>query len=82
MRHSSSTLQTDHGLISISDTNLNNASFALLLLHGNSSSSEIWRHLQTSANLTSRWRIIAFDLPGHGSSSDAPVPERLYTQRG
>jgi pimeloyl-ACP methyl ester carboxylesterase len=82
MPHSSLILQTDHGLISISHTNLNNASPTLLLLHGNSSSSEIWRHVQASASFTSRWRIIAFDLPGHGSSSDAPNPERSYTQRG
>jgi pimeloyl-ACP methyl ester carboxylesterase len=61
---------------------LNNVPPSLLLLHGNSSSSKIWRHLLDSVNLTSRRRIIAFDLPGHGSSSDAPDPERSYTQRG
>jgi pimeloyl-ACP methyl ester carboxylesterase len=61
---------------------LNNVLPALLLLHGNSSSSRIWRHIQDSVKLKSRWRIIAFDLPGHGSSSDAPDPERSYTQRG
>jgi pimeloyl-ACP methyl ester carboxylesterase len=32
--------------------------------------------------LSQNRRVIAFDLPGHGSSSDAPDPVRTYTRPG
>jgi pimeloyl-ACP methyl ester carboxylesterase len=79
---SSFLLKTNHGLISITDTALENQSPVLMLLHGNSSSSKIWKHFFASASLTSTHRIIAFDLPGHGASSNAPDPEQSYTMRG
>ncbi|KAF1845264.1 alpha/beta-hydrolase [Cucurbitaria berberidis CBS 394.84] len=75
-------LETDHGLISITDTGLKNDKPALLLIHGNSSSSKIFRHILESKALTERWRIIAFDLPGHGASSNAPDPDKTYWMRG
>jgi pimeloyl-ACP methyl ester carboxylesterase len=79
---SSFSLRTNHGLISITDTALENNLPALLLIHGNSSSSKIWKHFFASAFLTTTHRIIAFDLPGHGASSNAPDPERSYTMSG
>jgi pimeloyl-ACP methyl ester carboxylesterase len=82
MPNRSCTLNTPHGLISISDTTLKNDDPALLLIHGNSSSSKIWRHIQDSEQITSRWRVIAFDLPGHGASSNAPDPELSYSMGG
>jgi len=37
---------------------------------------------QLLSSLTSNHRLIAFDLPGIGESSDAPDPERTYTLQG
>lgn len=76
------TLETPHGVISVTDTGLKNAHPALLLLHGNSSSSKIFRHMFESSRLPSQHRLIAFDLPGHGASSNAPRPEDSYTMAG
>ena len=76
------TLETDHGVICITDTGLKNDNPALLLIHGNSSSSKIFRHMFESFQLTARYRLIAFDLPGHGASSNAPTPEKSYTMAG
>ena len=76
------TLDTPHGLISVNDTGLKNDAPALLLLHGNSSSSKIFRHMLDSPTLTNQYRVIAFDYPSHGASSNALNLERDYTQRG
>ncbi|KZM25736.1 uncharacterized protein EKO05_0006050 [Ascochyta rabiei] len=76
------TLETRHGIISVTDTGLKNSSPALLLLHGNSSSSKIFRHLLASPTLTTQYRLITFDLPGHGASSNAASPEATYTMAG
>lgn len=76
------TLETAHGLISILDTALKNDLPALLLIHGNSSSSKIFRHICESPTITSRWRVVTFCLPGHGSSSKAPNSAHSYTMRG
>ncbi|RAR09823.1 hypothetical protein DDE82_001540 [Stemphylium lycopersici] len=54
----------------------------LLLLHGNSSSSKLFRHILESPTLSATYRIVTFDLPGHGCSSNAPDPEKSYWQRG
>jgi pimeloyl-ACP methyl ester carboxylesterase len=55
----------------------------ILLIHGNSSSSQIFKSIlfppppsafsSPVSPLASTHRIIAFDLPGHGSSADAPA---------
>ncbi|KAF2465625.1 alpha/beta-hydrolase [Lindgomyces ingoldianus] len=76
------TLETGHGLISIRDTNLKNSAPALLLIHGNSFTSQIFKHILNDPVFLSSWRIITFDLPGHGASSDAPNPKRTYSMRG
>jgi pimeloyl-ACP methyl ester carboxylesterase len=79
---SSFTYESEHGLTSVIDTALHNDSPALLLLHGNSSSSKIFRHIIDSPTITSRWRVITFCLPGHGSSSKATDASRSYHMRG
>jgi pimeloyl-ACP methyl ester carboxylesterase len=79
---SSFTLDTPHGLLSITDTALKTPLPTLLLLHGNSSSSKIFAHILASPVLTARYRILTFCLPGHGASSKAPDPRRSYTMRG
>ncbi len=73
------TLSTPHGTLSITDT----GGFgrpALLFIHGNSFHSGIFRPLLSNAKLAASHRLIAFDLPGHGDSSNAPDPEASYTQ--
>jgi pimeloyl-ACP methyl ester carboxylesterase len=76
------TLESDHGLISINDTALKNSSPTLFLIHGNSSSSKTFRHIFESENINTRWRLVSFDLPGHGASSNTPDPEKSYWQGG
>lgn len=51
---------------------------ALLCIHGNSHSSEIFRHVLHSS-LSRSNQILAFDLPGHGLSDDATDPNNAYT---
>lgn len=75
-------LETSHGLIHITDTGLKNSNPALLCIHGNSSSSKMFRHIFSSPTITSTYRVLAFDLPGHGSSTNAPDPEKSYWMRG
>lgn len=62
---------------------------ALLLIHGNSSSSLVFRHIFDSS-LATKYKLIAFDLPGHGESSNADAEgikdavgvEEAYTMAG
>jgi pimeloyl-ACP methyl ester carboxylesterase len=79
---SSFTLSTPHGLISIISTPARPSTPTLLLIHGNSSSSKVFRHILSSQRLTSRYRILTFCLPGHGASSKAPDPWTSYHMRG
>lgn len=48
----------------------------LLLIHGNSSCKEVFTHQFTA--LRGRYRVIAFDLPGHGVSANGN-PEEHYS---
>lgn len=54
--------------------------FPLVLIHGNSCSSRVFKH--QIASLCSRYRIIALDLPGHGRSSSPVDPDKGYTIPG
>jgi pimeloyl-ACP methyl ester carboxylesterase len=72
-------LETSHGRIAVRETE--GAGPAVLLIHGNSSSSLVFRHVMDGA-LGGRYRMIAPDLPGHGSSSDAIDPVRSYSMPG
>src|SRR3984893_13416810 len=64
---------------------LNHQSFysfiPVLLIHGNSSCRGVFRN-QLQGRLAENHRLIAFDLPGHGQSSNAPDPTRSYTRPG
>ena len=53
----------------------------LLLIHGNSSCKEVFRH-QLESPIGGRYCCIAMDLPGHGASDDALDPERTYSIPG
>lgn len=66
-------LTTRHGLIAVSDTGGDQP--PLLLLHGNSACKEAFTHQFTG--LRQHFRLIAFDLPGHGASGNAD-PQTSY----
>lgn len=54
---------------------------AVLLIHGNSARKEVFEKQFESA-LAQEFKLIAFDLPGHGSSADATDPQASYTLHG
>jgi ABC-type branched-subunit amino acid transport system permease subunit/pimeloyl-ACP methyl ester carboxylesterase len=66
-------VRTRHGDVSVCDTLQGEKT--LLFIHGNSSCKEVFRH-QFSA-FRSDYRIVAFDLPGHGVSPNGD-PEEDY----
>lgn len=79
MAISQKTLETSHGKIAVRETG--GSGTAVMLIHGNSSSSAVFRNQLESA-LGARYRTIAPDLPGHGASGDALDPERSYSMEG
>lgn len=66
-------IQTRHGRIAVSDTG--GAGPAILAIHGNSACKEAFT--KVFAAFRDTHRLIAFDLPGHGVSSNAD-PEAAY----
>ncbi|MBX3496290.1 MAG: alpha/beta hydrolase [Parvibaculum sp.] len=73
------TVETAHGRLSYLDSG--GAGPAVLFIHGNSSCKEIFGR-QLESGIGRDFRCIAFDLPGHGASSDAPEPEKTYSIHG
>jgi pimeloyl-ACP methyl ester carboxylesterase len=71
--------ETTHGRIAYADSGGPGA--VALLIHGNSACKEIFQH-QFESRLVNRFRLIAFDLPGHGASADANEPARTYSIPG
>lgn len=57
------------------------AGLPLLMIHGNSTCREVFRH-QLDGAIGAAHRCIAFDLPGHGASEDAVDPDRTYHMGG
>jgi pimeloyl-ACP methyl ester carboxylesterase len=53
----------------------------IFFIHGNSTSSATWKK-QFSSDLFSAYRLVAIDLPAHGSSEASPSPEKDYTLAG
>lgn len=53
----------------------------LLMIHGNSTCHEVFRN-QVEGAVGSKFRCIAFDLPGHGMSGDAHDVDRTYNMQG
>jgi pimeloyl-ACP methyl ester carboxylesterase len=72
-------ITTSHGSLAVEESG--EGGMPVLLVHGNSSCRGVFRH-QLQGRLAGRYRLIAFDLPGHGESSDAPDPMRSYTRPG
>lgn len=71
--------ETIHGRIAWVDSG--GVGPVVLFIHGNSSCKEMFgRQLVSELGLS--YRMIAFDLPGHGASSDAPDPSLTYSIHG
>jgi pimeloyl-ACP methyl ester carboxylesterase len=70
---------TSHGSLAIEESG--QGGIPVLLIHGNSSCRGVFRH-HLEGRLARDHHLIAFDLPGHGQSSDAPDPARSYTRSG
>jgi pimeloyl-ACP methyl ester carboxylesterase len=71
------TLSTSHGSLAIEESGA--GELPVLLIHGNSSCRGVFRH-QLQGQLAQRYRLITFDLPGHGESSVPPDPAHSYTR--
>lgn len=72
-------IKTSHADIAVSETS--GDGLPVLLLHGNSSCKEVFRH-QLNGAIGDAYRVVAMDLPGHGASSDAFDPARTYNLIG
>lgn len=72
-------IQTSHGRMAVQESGKGDV--ALLMIHGNSSSGEVFRP-QFQSTLADNYRLIAIDLPGHGKSDNALDPARTYTRPG
>lgn len=71
-------VKSSQGSIAYLDTG--GAGFPLVLIHGNSCSSQVFKkQIEAFRNL---YRIIAIDLPGHGRSSRPLDPDKAYTIPG
>jgi pimeloyl-ACP methyl ester carboxylesterase len=73
------TIVTSQGPLAVEESS--QGSIPVHLIHGNSSCRGVFRH-QLQGRLAENHRLIAFDLPGHGHSSNAPDPTRSYTRPG
>lgn len=73
------TIHTSHAEISVLETT--GTGMPVLLIHGNSCSKEVFVHQLESAAGEAQ-RMIAFDLPGCGESTDAFDPARTYSMSG
>lgn len=73
------TIETSHGEISYMQSQAKGP--AILLIHGNSSCKEVFAR-QFDAPELAEYRLVAFDLPGHGASRDAADPSKSYTFGG
>lgn len=73
------TIPTGHGALRVCDRG--GAGFPVLFLHGSSSSRRVFAK-QFADPALKAYRLIAFDLPGHGDSQDAVEPQRSYTIAG
>ena len=75
----SSMVQTSHAPIRVEQAG--NGDKVVLLIHGNSMSLEVFAE-QMAVLPTRGYRVVAFDLPGHGGSGNATDPARSYTLPG
>lgn len=71
--------ETAHGTLSYVESGAEGPT--VLFIHGNSSCKEIFGR-QLESGIGRDYRCIAFDLPGHGESTNAPEPEKTYSIHG
>jgi pimeloyl-ACP methyl ester carboxylesterase len=72
-------ITTSHGTLAVEESG--QGGLPVLLIHGNSFCRGVFRN-QMQGQIAKSHRFIAFDLPGHGKSSDATDPKRSYTRAG
>ncbi len=72
-------VETSHGFIATEMTRGNGHD--VVFIHGNSSSREVF-HKQFHSDLFKSYRLISFDLPGHGASGDAVKKTSTYPLPG
>src|SRR5215469_6903246 len=72
-------IPTSHGILAVEESG--ESGIPVLLIHGNSFCRGVFRN-QMQGKIAKDRRLIAFDLPGHGQSSNAPDPQRTYTRPG
>src|SRR6516225_10036764 len=68
-----------HGSLAVEESG--QGTMPVLLIHGNSFCRGVF-HNQMHGRMAKNHRFIAFDLPGHGQSSNATDPKRTYTRPG
>jgi len=68
-----------HGILAVEESG--EGDIPVLCIHGNSFWRGVFRN-QVQGQIAKHHRLIAFDLPGHGQSSNAPGPHRSYTRSG
>ncbi|MCO6048756.1 alpha/beta hydrolase [Mesorhizobium sp. RP14(2022)] len=72
-------LATSHGDLAVRESS--GTDMPVMMIHGNSSMSEVFRN-QFEGAIGAKYRLIAADLPGHGESADAIDPDRSYNMPG
>ncbi|MEX0408204.1 alpha/beta hydrolase [Aquibium sp. LZ166] len=68
-------VETSHAGIAVTDNGADGPT--IVFIHGNSGCKEVFRE-QFSAGALAGYRLVAFDLPGHGASEDARDPLESY----
>src|SRR5258708_15788407 len=72
-------VETTHGKLAVAESAGRGPD--LLLIHGNSACKEVFRN-QLEGDVGREFHVVAFDLPGHGASEDAPDPTETYSMVG
>ena len=72
-------VNTSHGALAYEEYGVGNT--AVLFIHGNSSCRKVFNR-QMVPQFYEQYRMITFDLPGHGDSEDAPHPDWTYNLPG
>jgi pimeloyl-ACP methyl ester carboxylesterase len=70
---------TSHATLAVHRNGSSGPVPALLCIHGNSFCNKIFKHILAEP-LSEGRLVLAFDLPGHGRSSNAADPQRSYNQ--
>jgi pimeloyl-ACP methyl ester carboxylesterase len=72
-------ISTSHGTLAYEEYGQGDT--VVLFIHGNSSCRKVFMRQMTS-EFYEQYRMITFDLPGHGESENSPHPHQTYTLAG